>query len=60
MAGKGQEEFLIPKNFTEAKESPGGGAALPINGLMGMCRWMGSHFHDWPDYNGGRLFKHFL
>jgi len=25
MAGKGQEEFLIPKNFTEAKESPGGG-----------------------------------
>ena len=30
--------------------SPGG--ALPINGLMGMCRWMGSHFHDWTDYNG--------
>ena len=18
---------------------------------MGMCRWMGSHFHDWIDYN---------
>ena len=18
-----------------------------------MCRWMGSHFHDWIDYNGG-------
>ena len=17
-----------------------------------MCRWMGSHFHDWIDYNG--------
>ena len=17
-----------------------------------MCRWMGSHFHDWSDYNG--------
>ena len=30
--------------------NPGG--ALPINGLMGMCRWMGSHFHDWTDYNG--------
>ena len=28
------------------------GGALPINGLMGMCRWMGSHFHDWTDYNG--------
>ena len=21
----------------------GGGGALPVNGLMGMCRWMGSH-----------------
>ena len=20
--------------------------------LMGMCRRMGSHFHDWIDYNG--------
>ena len=20
--------------------------------LMGMCRWMGSLFHDWIDYNG--------
>ena len=19
---------------------------------MGMCRWMGSHFHDWIDDNG--------
>ena len=19
--------------------------------LMGMCRWMGSHFHNWTDYN---------
>ena len=25
---------------------------LPSNNLMGMCRWMGSHFHDWIDYNG--------
>ena len=29
----------------------GGGGTLPINGLMGMCRWMGSHFHDRTDYN---------
>ena len=21
-------------------------------GLIGMCRWMGSHFHGWSDYNG--------
>ena len=28
-----------------------GGGLLPINGLMGMCFWMGSHFHDWIGYN---------
>ena len=37
--------------------------------LMGMCRWMGSPFHDWFDYNGvafsielrawGRTFSYF-
>ena len=26
--------------------------ALPYKRLMGMCHWMGSHFHDWIDYNG--------
>ena len=31
---------------------PGGGGALPSNRLMGMCCWMGSHFHCWIDYNG--------
>ena len=25
---------------------------LPYKGLIGMCRWMGSHFHGWSDYNG--------
>ena len=31
---------------------PGGEErALPYKRLMGMCRWMGSHFHDWIDYN---------
>ena len=30
----------------------GGGGALPCKRLMGMCRWMGSHFHNWIDYNG--------
>ena len=28
------------------------GRVLPYKRLMGMCRWMGSHFHDWIDYNG--------
>ena len=30
--------------------NPGG--VLPYKRLMGMCCWMGSHFHDWMDYNG--------
>ena len=49
---------------------PGGGGVLPYKRLMGMCRWMGSYFHDWIDYNGvtflvellewGRTFLGFL
>ena len=31
---------------------PGGEGVLPSNRLLGMCRWMGSHFYDWIDYNG--------
>ena len=34
----------------EANSFPGG--VLTYKRLMGMCRWMGSHFHDWIDYNG--------
>ena len=43
---------------------------LPYKSLMGMCHRMGSHFHDWIDYNGvtflvellewGRTFSGFL
>ena len=29
-----------------------GGGVLPSSRLMGMYRWMGSHFHDWIDYYG--------
>ena len=35
-----------------ARPVGGGGGALPSNGLLGMCRWMGSHFHDSTDYDG--------
>ena len=34
--------------------------ALPYKRLMGMCRWMGSHFHDWIDYNGVAFSKELL
>ena len=43
---------------------------IPYKRLLGMCRWMGSHFHDWTDYNGvtflvellewSRIFSRFL
>ena len=37
----------------------GGGRVLPYKRLMGMCHWMGSHFHDWIDYNGVAHFQSF-
>ena len=30
----------------------GRGGVLPFKRQIGMCHWMGSHFHDWIDYNG--------
>ena len=27
------------------------GVVLSYKRLLGMCGWMGSHFHDWSDYN---------
>ena len=48
----------------------GGRGLLPYKKLRGMCCWMGSHFHDWIDYNGvafliellgwGRTFSDFM
>ena len=41
----------------------GGGVAgrvLPYKRLMGMRRWMGSHFQDWIDYNGVAFSKELL
>ena len=37
---------------TLKSNNPGGGGGLPYKSLMGMCRGVGSHFHDWSDYNG--------
>ena len=34
-----------------------GGGVLPYNRLMGICCWMGSHFHYWIDYNGVAYFN---
>ena len=52
MRGKVPEEVQKNKRTFAQDCSPGGGGVLPSNRLMGMRRWMGSHFHDWIDYNG--------
>ena len=47
----GQKEILM------AQRNPvrGAGGLFPCKRLMGMCCWMGSHFHDWIDNNGVAL-----
>ena len=47
-----QDDLFKRDNSFGATRVGGGGGALPYNGLMGMFRLMGSHFHDWIDYNG--------
>ena len=37
--------------FLQLSLSPGGWGTS-YKRLMGMCCWMGSHFHDWIDFNG--------
>ena len=51
-SGAGQ----IETNF--GKQYPSGGFELDTSPkrLMGMCCWMGLHFHDWIDYNGVAFF----
>ena len=36
----------------EGVPSGGVGGLLSYKRLIAMCRWMGSHFHDWIDNNG--------
>ena len=58
------------KEDRETRGEGGGGGVLSYKRLMGMYRWMRSHFHDWIDYNGvafsiellewGRTFSDFL
>ena len=59
--GRGGHPFLFSVSFHQAlvRLDPDAGgweggerALLPFKRLMGMCRWIGSHFHDWIDYDG--------
>ena len=43
----------LPVDVRRSKTSlPRRGGVRPYKRLIGICRWMGSHFHDWSDYNG--------
>ena len=42
--------------LVEGAISARGRGGLPRSRVMGMCRWMGSHFHDWIDYYGVAFF----
>ena len=48
--------LLISKALERTFPPPGGVGGgvgvLPSGRLMGMCLWMGSHFHDCIDYYG--------
>ena len=56
-------DFVCPQNEwfqRDCKPLRGGGGICPSNRLMGMCRWMGLHFHDWIDYNGAAFLLELL
>ena len=41
-------DMVSVSSFTPCTE----GGYTPSKRLLGMCRWTGSHFHNWTDYNG--------
>ena len=45
-------KLVLDFSFRKDALDPGPGGVLPYKSLMGMCRWMGSHFHNWSDYYG--------
>ena len=46
------ETKSFPCHFYVGIYPCGGWVVLPYRRVMGMSRLMGSHFHDWIDYNG--------
>ena len=47
-----KEGDLLPTSFEVILAFTPRGGLLPSKRLSGMCRWMGSHFHNRTDYNG--------
>ena len=46
-------------NLLKVGVVPRGRGLLPYKRLMGVCRWMGLHFHICIDYNGVAHFRIF-
>ena len=44
--------FSVAKAQGSTEVGGRGGGRGANKRLLGMCRWMGSHFHNWVDYNG--------
>ena len=53
-------EDRVPGTRTGGPGGRGGRGVLPYKTLVGMCRWMGSHFHDWIDYNGAAFSREYI
>ena len=51
--------FGVSEQDTVPVPGGGGGGILSSKRLLGVCRWMGSHFHNWTDYNGVANFRDF-
>ena len=45
-------KWEIQLRLAKAPPRGGGEGVLPYERLVGMCCWMGSHFHDWIEYDG--------
>ena len=45
-------QLLMTPQWGRGKRGIQPGGVLSYKRLIGMCHWMGSHFHDWSDYNG--------
>ena len=43
---------LFATHRSPGRGGGGRGVDYPSDRLMRMCRWIGSHCHDWIDYNG--------
>ena len=50
--------LTITNTLPSSSDNPGGGGVPPYKRLMGIRRWMGSHFHGWNDYRVTRMVAH--